>query len=152
MSKFAGWLAGILSAVIGGCLVWYLTLPPASITFEGMVYDSAANGPVPNAMITLQIAGAADAPWHFATDNQGSYKLIFNGLKKASKASIQVTANGFQSDTIPPFAVEEDNRRDVPLTRNNTGGGNGVSHPPPLVHVLRYIPVPDAEAIKVRLR
>jgi Carboxypeptidase regulatory-like domain len=155
MSKFAGWLAGILAAVIGGWLVWYLTRPVLPTIFEGMVYDSAANVPVANAMVVLQIEGMADEPSHSATNENGSYKLRFIDLKKSSRASIQVTAKGFDPFTVPSFAVGEDNRHDAPLTpqkTNRPGGNVPILHLPAESHVLKYIPKPDAEATEVRIQ
>lgn len=147
MTKFGGWMAGVVSAVIAGFLVWYLTQPPPTTVFEGMVYDSGASVPVPNAMILVQIDSLGES-FHSATNSHGSYNLTFVGLKKSSKANLQITANGFAPFSIPSFAVEEDNRHDAPLAYTQT--------PRPPVHYPRsspprYIPVPRPLVTRIQI-
>jgi len=134
MNKFLGWVAGILAVVIAGWLVWYLTKPPATTKFEGMVIDAAANTAVPNAMVTVEITGAANSgSYHDVTNPNGSYRIEFTGLSKSSSATVQAEAKGFRSPAPGRFeTIAVDMRHDIELTPNAPEApGHGAIIPAP---------------------
>ncbi|HUJ30306.1 MAG TPA: hypothetical protein VLY23_03430 [Candidatus Acidoferrum sp.] len=159
MGKFLGWLGGIFAAVIGGWLVWYLTKPPATTTFEGMVINGAANQPVPKAMVSVEITGpAGKGLYHDVTDDNGSYKLDFTGLGKASGVRIEVAAGGFQAlAPVTLSSVTDDNRQDFILMPQApspptglTGGRGGQS--PAATHLPAYIQKSAARAARIAIQ
>jgi|HubBroStandDraft_6_1064221.scaffolds.fasta_scaffold00874_15 hypothetical protein len=156
MNKFLSWVAGILAVVIAGWLVWYLTKPPATTTFEGMVVDAAANTAVPNAMVTVEITGAANSgSYHDMTDANGAYRIDFTGLSKSSSATVQAEAKGFRSPgpgRFPTLAV--DMRHDIELTPNapEVPGHVAVIPTPALGRRPAYIQKTLAEGKLIRIQ
>jgi hypothetical protein len=158
MGKFIGWLGGILAVVIGGWLVWYLTRPPSTTTFEGMVINGDASAPVPGAMVSIEIKSAPSTePYHDFTDDHGSYRLDFTGLGRSSNVTIQVTAKGFQRPGPASIGtVALDNRRDfvlTPLADANppSGPGAGSAHLPAMTRPA-YIQKTLRQAVRVQLQ
>jgi len=171
MGKFLGWLGGIAAAVIGGWLVWYLTRPPATTTFEGMVINGTAEAPLANAIVTVEIAGTADSgSFHDFTDEHGSYRLDFTGLGKPSGVTVSVEAKGFLAVTPASIrTVGPDNRLDfvmMPQTPSpptglsaggggSGGGGSGTATahvPAAALHVPVYVQKPAAQAAKILIK
>jgi hypothetical protein len=147
MGKFGGWLAGILAVIIGGYAVWYLTKPPATTTFEGMVYSGDA--PVPNAMVAVELTGgAASGTYHDVTDDHGSYSLVFTGLPTATGATIRVTAPGYESADTQSLTspLQGDIRLDFPLLPAAAPVKPAIAHIPP------YIPKLDALTTKIKIK
>ena len=146
MGKFGGWLAGVLAVILGGYAVWYLTKPPATTTFEGMVYSGDA--PVPNAMVAVELVGdSTNGTYHDITDDHGSYSLVFTGLPTATGATIRVSAPGFQSADPQSLTspLQGDIRLDFPLLP--------VTAPikPAIAHIPAYIPKLDALTTKIKI-
>jgi hypothetical protein len=147
MGKFGGWLAGILAVIIGGYAVWYLTKPPATTTFEGMVYSGDA--PVPNAMVAVELTGgAASGTYHDVTDDHGSYSLVFTGLPTATGATIRVTAPGYESADTQSLTspLQGDIRLDFPLLPAAAPVKPAIAQIPP------YIPKLDALTTKIKIK
>jgi len=162
MGKFIGWLGGMLTAVIGGWLVWYLTRPPATTTFEGMVINGEASAPVAGAMVSVEIKGIPSSePYHDFTDEHGSYRIDFTGLSKSSGATGQGQARDFQPAASTAIAtVVLDNRHDFVLKPLAMAGPNpppptspgvAVGHVPPAA-MVKYVPKPAKQAISIQLR
>jgi hypothetical protein len=158
MNKVIGWVAGILATVIGSCLVYYLTRPPTTTTFEGMVINGEASAPISGALVSLEIKSAANGePYHDFTDEHGSYRLDFTGLEKSTTVTIAVTAHGFEA--LAPASIRAaplDNRRDFVLTPLSapprpSGSATGSAHIPVLVHPA-YIQKARQETFKVHLQ
>jgi hypothetical protein len=161
MGKFLGWLAGILATVIGGYALWYFTRPAPTTTFEGMVINGPAVAPLPNAIVSVEIAGAANrGPFHDVTDEHGAYRLVFTGLGKLSGVTIAVQAKGFQSVTPASLSnVASDIHQDFVLIPEGavsppppppTGGGE--VRPPVVGRMPVYIQKPMAKAFKFTLQ
>jgi hypothetical protein len=125
MGKFGGWLAGILAAIIASYAAWYFTRPPSTTTVEGMVYSG--NSPVAKAMVLITLTGNGEygGPYHNSTDENGSYRFDFTGLRNTTSATLSVDANGFH-DSQPkslPNPLASDIRQDIPLTPLTVASG-----------------------------
>jgi hypothetical protein len=134
MKKFGIWLAGILSTIIAGAGVYYITLPKPPVVFEGMVYSGSS--PVAKAMVELELKanGPGGGVYHDWTDENGAYRLEFAGLKDPSAVTFHVTATGFQ-DYGPqafPSAFGTDNRMDIALTQLTAVAGAGTAPAAPV--------------------
>jgi hypothetical protein len=169
MGKFVVWLGGILATVISGWLIWYFTRPPippppppppATTTFEGMVINEAAVAPLPNAIVAVEIAGAATSgPFHDVTDEHGAYRLNFTGLDKPSGVTITVEAKGFQQARPASLtSITSDNRQDFELLPDPAvtpppppppRGGVTVEHPPVNMQRPAYIQKPVASMYRL---
>jgi hypothetical protein len=153
MRKLFGWLAGILASVIVVWFGWYLNRPvptPMTTTFEGMVINGAAEAPLPNAIVSVEVAGAANSgPFHNPSDENGAYRLEFSGLGKLSGVTIGVEAKGFQTATpVSLIEVGSDNRQDFTLMPEAT-----VTPPhPTATHKPPYIQKPVAKAFRFSLQ
>jgi hypothetical protein len=147
MGKFGGWLGGILAVVIGGYAVWYLTKPPATTTFEGMVYSGDA--PVPNAMVAVELTGdATGGTYHDITDDHGSYSLVFTGLPTTTSATLRVNAPGYQSADPQSLSspLQGDIRLDFPLLPAAAPAKAAIARIP------AYIPKLDAVTTKIKIK
>ena len=165
MGKFLGWLGGILATVIAGYAVWYFTRPAPSTTFEGMVINGPEVAPLPNAIVSVEIAGAGNSgPFHDVTNEHGAYRLEFTGLGKLTGVTIAVQAKGFQP--VKPASlssVTSDIHQDFVLIPAGTvsppppppppGGvsGGGV-RPPVVARMPVYIQKSAAQALKFTLQ
>ena len=172
MGKFFGWLGGILATVISGWLVWYLTTrtpppaptptPPQTTTFEGMVINKLAVAPLPNAIVAVEIAGAASSgPFHDVTDEHGAYRLNFTGLDKPSGVTITVEAKGFQQAKPALLAsITSENRQDFELLPDPAAnpsppppaGIPGAVHPPVVMQKPAYIQKPVASMYRLPIQ
>ena len=161
MGKFFGWLGGILATFIAGWLIWYFTRPAPTTTFEGMVINGPAVAPLPNAIVSVEITGAANGgPFHDVTDEHGAYRLDFTGLGKSGGVTIAVEARGFQ--TVSPASlttVSADNRQDFVLIPEVTvnpppprPGNGGEMHPPVATRMPTYVQKPVAKAFKFSIQ
>jgi hypothetical protein len=164
MRKFFGWLAGIVASAIVVWFGWYLNKPPApasTTTFEGMVINGAAEAPLQDAIVSVEIPGAANSgPFHDPTDQNGAYRLDFTGLGKLTGATIAVEAKGFQ--TVAPASlatVGSDNRQDftlmpeVVVSPPHSGGGSvGGAHPPIVPRIVPYVQKPVDKAFRFSLQ
>lgn len=161
MKKFLGWLGGILGTVIGGYLIWYLTVPhTTTTTFEGMVINGPAVAPLANAIVSVEFAGgtANGGPFHDFTDEHGAYRLDFTGLGKVSGVTIAVQAKGFQA--APPArlqAVVADTHQDFVLVPENSpappppppsGTTAAESHTPMVARMPAYVQKSAAQAFR----
>lgn len=140
MSKVGGWLAGIAGAVIATYLGWYFTRtkptpppppPPAVTTFEGMVYSDS--GPVPKAMVVVDLTGVAGANGaiHDVTDDSGAYKIELTGLPPDTGATLSVKAKGFEgaAPKVLSGPLQSDVRVDIGLSPVVLAGA---AAPPPV--------------------
>jgi len=101
MGKFFGWVAGILSFVIGGYILWYLTRPTV---IEGMVIDRSQNVAVEKALVTVEVPSARNGPFDTPTDANGSYVMeLSSTLSWQRPVRVHVTAKGFQ--VSPPATL-----------------------------------------------
>ena len=159
MRKFLGWLAGILASAIVVWFGWYLSRPVPTTTFEGMVINAAAEAPLQDAIVSVEIPGATNSgPFHDATDQNGAYLLVFTGVGKLKGATIGVEAKGFQ--TGPPVSlasVTSDNRNDftlMPLASASSGGSKGeVVRPTIAPHAVpAYIRKPMEKGFELSLQ
>jgi hypothetical protein len=165
MGRFLGWLAGILATVIGGYALWYFTRPAPTTTFEGMVINGPAVAPLPNAIVSVEIAGAANSgPFHDVTNEHGAYRLEFSGLGKLTGVTIRVQAKGFQPVTPASLSsVTADTHQDFVLTPEGTaippppppppgGVGSGEVRPPVVARLPVYIQKPASQALRFTLK
>jgi hypothetical protein len=162
-SKFVKWVGGIATPVIIAVLIYHFATPkpvpppppaPTPVTFEGMVINGAVNAPLQGAMVSFEISETAGGPYHDFTDEHGSYRIDFAGLKTPVRATLRAEANGFQpSRPVPLTAGNNDNRADfvlhpVPVAPHQESTPTptptvGSTHPP---IYIRKLPV---EAIKI---
>jgi hypothetical protein len=160
MSKFGGWLAGLLAAIISGYAVWYLTKTPstpATTTFEGMVYSESS--PVPNAivLVSLKDGGVKNGPYRNATDEHGAYRIDFTGLSATTSATVRATANGFRDSATQslPSLSGTDNRHDIPLVAlalPEAPAPGAAAHPTIAPHIPIYVRRPAEQALQVKLK
>lgn len=157
-SKFIKWVGGIATPVIVAVLIYHFTTPkappapPAPVTFEGMVINGAANAPLQGAMVSFEISETAGGPYHDFTDEHGSYRIDFAGLKTPVRATLRAAANGFlPSKPIPLTANGNDNRADFvlhPIAPQT--GGTPTPTPPVATRPPVYIRKIPVEAIRIR--
>jgi hypothetical protein len=122
ISKFLRWAGGIVGTVIASVLIYHFTtpkpapLPAPPITFEGMVINGAVNAPLQGAMVSFEITDAPGGPYHDFSDEHGSYRIDFAGLKTTSSAVLRAQANGFQpSQQVSLASIATNNRADFVL-------------------------------------
>ncbi len=117
MKMFVGWVAGIAATVIGGWLLWYLTVPETPVILEGMVIDGGSNTPLPNALVIFEFPRSARKDvYHQATDEHGSYRMDIVGLKRSASVVVRAQANGFKEVPAVVINLEEpDARHDFTL-------------------------------------
>jgi hypothetical protein len=157
MGKFGGWLAGILAGIIVSCTVWYVTRPPSTTTFEGMVYS--ANSPVPKAMVSFELAGKGvnSGNSRELTDENGSYLMKFTGLPKSASVTMRVVATGFHDSEPVTHSIPlgPDNRQDFPLTPlavTATPGSGPIPPRPITAHMPLYVRKASAQVFNVQLQ
>lgn len=156
INKFLGWAAGIAGTVIASVLIYHFTTPAPPVTFEGMVINGAVNAPLQGAMVSFEIADTPGGPYHDFTDEHGSYRLGFNGLKNRSRAVIRAEANGFQpSRPLALASLTSDNRADFvlhPIPAHTGPGPTPSPTPQPTVNVRPPIYVRKSSAQMIRIQ
>jgi len=124
-----------------------------------MVINAAAEAPLQDAIVSVEIPGATNSgPFHNATDQNGAYLLVFTGVGKLKGATIGVEAKGFQ--TGPPVSlasVGSDNRYDftlMPLASASSGSGKGQAVRPtiPVHAVPAYVRKPMEKGFELSLQ
>ena len=158
-SKFIKWVGGIATPVIVAVLIYHFTTPkpappaPAPVTFEGMVIKGAANAPLQGAMVSFEISETAGGPYHDFTDEHGSYRIDFTGLKTPVRATLRAEANGFQpSRPLSLAANGNSNRADFvlhPVPQQSSGSTATPTPTPASTHPPVYIRKFPVEAIKI---
>ncbi|HET9839075.1 MAG TPA: carboxypeptidase-like regulatory domain-containing protein [Candidatus Angelobacter sp.] len=152
LSKFVIWIGGaVIAPVLTAVLIYRLTNPtpppppspsptPAPITFEGMVITET-NAPLKGARVSFDITDTQGGPYLDLTDEHGSYRADFAGLKPSSRATVRVEAIGFQPS--PPKllnAIQNDNRADFILKSVPPPvGAPPTPTPVPVVHSPIYV-------------
>lgn len=137
-------IATIVSGVIIGVIVWWVTRPPSITTIEGVVYNSQVeNGRVANAMVMLEIreGSTVNGPYRYPTDNNGVYQLEFSGLPRSANAIISVRAAGFENPKdVTLNSLSDVTHQDIGLTPLPVAGGPAPGtlhaiavHPPPFI-------------------
>jgi len=162
--KFVIWVGGaIVAPIVTAVVIYHLTTtPPASptptpsptpatVTFEGMVI-SETNAPVKGARISFDITETQGGPYLDLTDEHGSYRLDFAGLKSSSRATIRAEAIGFQP-AAPKLlsANQNDLRADFVLKPAPPPvGASPTPTPSPLPHPPEYVRRVPLNVIRVR--
>ena len=165
--KFVIWVGGaIVAPVITAVIIYRLTNPtpvsapaspsptPAPITFEGRVI-SDTNVPVKGARISFDITETQGGPYLDLTDEHGSYRVDFAGLKSSARATVRAEAIGFQP--APPKlldAIQNDIRADFVLrpmpTPTPLAGTSPTPTPSPLAHPPEYVRRVPINVIRVQ--
>src|SRR5215467_4004427 len=113
-------IATIVSGVVIGVVVWWLTRPPITTTFEGVVYNNQVeSAPIANAMVMFEIREGRiiNGPYRHPTDSNGVYQIDFSGLSKSANIVISVRATGFQDPpAITLRSFSDVTHQDVGLT------------------------------------
>jgi hypothetical protein len=159
--KFVAWTGGIVAPVLTAVLIYHFTNPkpapppppaPTPVTFEGMVVDGAANAPLKGAMVSFEISDTEGGPFLDFTDEHGSYRADFNGLKTSARATVRVKANGFEA--APPHllhTIESDNRADFILhPLPPAAGATPTPTPPSVLHPPVYVRKVPMQVIDIR--
>jgi len=162
LRKFVIWIGGaVIAPVLTAVLIYRLTNPkpapppppsptPAPITFEGMVITDM-NAPLKGARVSFEISDTQGGPFLDLTDDNGSYRRDFAGIKPSSRATVHVEAIGFQP--VPPKLlnnIQNENRADFVLKPVPPAVGATPSPtPPPLPHVPLYVRRLPTQVIRV---
>jgi hypothetical protein len=161
LRKFVIWIGGaVVAPVLTAVLIYRLTNPkqppppppaPTPITFEGMVINGDMNTPLKGARVSFDISDTQGGPYLDLTDEHGSYRIDFAGLKTSSQATVRVEANGFQP--VPPkllHTIQNDNRADFVLKPLPPPiGASPTPTPPPVLHPPVYIRKLPVQAIRI---
>jgi hypothetical protein len=163
LRKFVVWTGGaVVAPVLTAVLIYRLTNPtpatppapsptPAPIVFEGMVI-SDANAPLKGARVSFEISDTQGGPYLDLTDEHGSYRIDFAGLKTSSHAAVHVQANGFEP--APPKlldTIQIDNRADFVLKPLPTPvGASPTPTPPPVFHAPIYVRKLPVQTIRIQ--
>jgi hypothetical protein len=161
--KFVMWIGGaIVAPVITALIIYRLTTgtpvapppapspTPAPITFEGRVI-SDTNVPVKGARISFDITETQGGPYLDLTDEHGSYRVDFAGLKSSSRATVRAEAIGFQP--APPKLLDanaNDIRADFILKPVPPVGISATPTPVPLAHPPEYVRRVPLNVIRVQ--
>ena len=162
--KFVIWIGGaIVAPVVTAVLIYRLTNPapppqppaasptPAAVTFEGMVI-SDTNAPVKGARVSFDITDTQGGPYLDLTDEHGSYRVDFAGLKASSRATVRAEAVGFQP--APPKlldASQNDLRADFILKPLPPAvGASPTPTPSPAPHPPEYVRRVPLNVIRVQ--
>lgn len=126
----------IVSGVIIGLVVWWLTKSPSTTTIEGVVYNNQVeNAPVANATVMLEIreGQSINGPYRYPTDGNGVYQIDFSGLSKSANVVISVRATGYQNPpTVTLTSLSDVTHQDIGLTPVPPTGGPVIGTPHPM--------------------
>ncbi len=160
LRKFTIWIGGaVVAPVLTAVLIYHLNNPtpppapsptPAPITFEGMVITDT-NAPLKGARVSFDISDTQGGPYLDLTDEHGSYRVDFAGLKPSSGASVRVEAIGFKP--VPPkllHTIQNENRADFVLTPMPPPvGASPTPTPVPLAHPPMYVRRLPTQVIRI---
>lgn len=110
-SKFWTFLkgvGGVAGVVIGGVLVYHLTVPKTYPTVDvtGVISDAGTNQPISDAEVTVSAGGDIEIG---KTDNEGRYLFKLAGTDRGPHAvTLEVQAHGYRTYTAPALAVSSD--------------------------------------------